>query len=1008
MKKLSAIFLVFVLLLQMCIFNVGAQETGEITVGALEYINGTPSQQNATGGALIRENINLGYEVNLENKTSLLELSYRTGTGERGIIEIRLGAADGPVIGTLDTTKTGSPDWTSSSNKISLSQELKGTQYVYICGVSGAHWIEWFKLIPDASGQTFARFSNVDNFKDIADDTNRHEINLLSDLGIISKDAKYFEPIQPMSRIEFVSILGNLLGAEMYAQTSSPFADISTKDENFKILSGLYNMGIIKGDTEGNFRPYRLIKPEEAATVCINALGYNVYANNVNTILDIANNIDLFDGVNLKNAAVTKSDSVKMIYNLLLADYLKITEFDSKNASYTKAKNFIEKNSQYIHGKGVMTANSITNLYEKKKIDGIEIDEIRYLVEDSVNIDFLGAKCEFFYRKDGDERILCAIRPLPKTKWSTVTSGNNIRFEKINEREIVFTDIEEDEEIKYELSASTPIIYNGTALKKSLLSLIPNPQDFVGDITFIDNNDDGECECVWIDHLSRIIKVGSASDGNISDVFTNTIFKIANTDFMLYMGTRFANPKELFADDILMVYESSDEGKNKLIRAVMKKQTGTGKIAQVENNGLITINDEKYKVSAYCTEDLYAGYEGTFIVDSYNRIIEAKKGIESNPLIGAFLAIDDGGAQGLATKARVKLLTEEGILKFDVANRVIADGVLIKNADDFYDGVGVFAGMSNIDSRTPVRYQLNADGEIKMIDTVKQGTNDINDTVTKIGDAESFWYYNNVLVDNSWLYKYAVSKDVKLISLTSDGREENYTISTGYTGFGNTQISLAPYTVDPESVVADILLAANYTQTTNRAEPPFVFNSLAEKVSDVDGETVKCVRGTAGTKVVEYEVDIDSYSSNSDLRNKLHSLKNGDIVWVNTTKNRITSMNIIYIPSGLDTNAAGVSVLLHGLTGTSESTTGGGIAYLGQVEVLEETFVMVKINDQSWMFNCASTSVVVCEKTNTGKYICNYGQSFGSLVAGDTIIGVRRGDQARLNEIFVYRDNSTY
>ncbi|MBR6622991.1 MAG: S-layer homology domain-containing protein [Ruminococcus sp.] len=870
MKKLPALFLIFVMLIQLCIFNVNADITDELQIKATQYVAGTPAQKGSSGNdALMYVANKLGYDINATKPSSAIIFSFRSGIADQGIVEVRLGSTSGTIIGTVDTSKVGAPDWKSHRCIINLNQPLVGEQRIFFCVKdAGPHWFEGFSLIPDDNddnSKRFIQYKDLDNFTDIEDDPNRHEINVLSDLGLILKDKTEFNSVQPMNRVDFVSAIGRLVEAEKYVSNVSPFKDIQIKDENFNVLCGLYQLGIIKGDTEGNFRPKDFIKPYEAATVCINALGYNVFAKDVNGVLDIANKINLFDRVNVKNSFITRTEGVRIIYNLLLSDYLAIGEFGSNSIVYNPTQNFLNKSAKLIHDKGVMTSNGITGLYSRKKSEGISIDGIKYTAEDSVNVDFLGILCEFIYREEDGERVLCAIRPLPKVEVNVVTSSTDIKFEKINEREIIYTKVSDGEEIEYELAADSSIIYNGTALEGSLASVISNPSNFEGDITLIDNNADGICECVWIDHVSRVIKFGGVATSKINDLFTYTNYDITEGDFWLFIGTGAATLGSLMRDDIITVYESSDSGKNKFVRAVVKRLSVSGTISQISSNGEIIINDEAYKVSAMCTDEMFVGLKGEFILDNYSQVVGVEKAPETKPLIGGFLGSDAGESSALNSKARAKLYTGKAVVEFDFAKRVVADGVVVKNIEDIYNGKGTFVGISNVDENTPVLYRINANNEITMIDTVLDGAKNDDDCLTRICAQENFIVYNSVLNSESPIlqFKYAVSNKAKLLILPLDKRVDKYSLVDNFTSkYSGEKVEVAAYTTNRNSMIADLVVSTNADLTGSELIGPFVVKSITETLSE-DDAIVPCINGVVGNGNVKYVVDEASYNSDT-------------------------------------------------------------------------------------------------------------------------------------------------
>ncbi|MBR2500537.1 MAG: S-layer homology domain-containing protein, partial [Clostridia bacterium] len=996
MKKIPALLLVFVMILQLGIFSVSA-EADIITLKGDQYSSGTPSQKD-TNTAMVRPSAPLGWKVTLPYTSGAMKLTYRTADGENGILRIRLGGINGEVLGILNTYEIAHSWSETYENTIGFTRPISGENEIWITvekpatGGGGGHWINSLEFLEFDATKTLGDFSMSDAFADIAEDPNKHEINLLTDLGLYDKNEVNFIPYQPMTRLDFVGILGKLIKAEQYTAETSPFKDVKPGSENADLLSGLYVMGIIKGDTEGNFRPTDFITPQEAAIVCTNALGYQSFAKDMNVILDLANTLGILDGLKLTNK-VTKSDAAKLIYNLLLADYLAVQEMSSNDVFYNPTKNYLEKATEYRHSIGVMTANTVTGLYAAKKSDSLKIDNEAYVVKTGIDVNYLGVKCEFFYHEEDGERVLDAIRPVPKAQWSTVQSTPDIRFDIISERELKYTVVSDDEEFEYELDAKTAIIYNGVALSKSLATLISDPADFEGSITLIDNNADGLLEAVWIDHVSRIIKVGAVSSGRIKDDITGTLYDTNKSDFVLFIGTKSSYLDELKNGTILTVFESDGTGKDKYIRAMADENDVEGQITSY-SNGKYTINDTEYKVSPVCTDDLYVGLTGTFMLDRFDYIIYCEEGVTSEAKVGAYLANDSGEPTALESYAMVKLLTETGVEKLKVAKRVIADGVTIKSVDDFYDGVGAFTGLTNVASNSPVLYRLNTAGEISMIDTINDGAMDSNDQLVNILDtpdanpingvmSQAFRVYNSTLSNDQYEPQHGVKSKAKVLALSETGNEIDHKILEGLAG-SDDDINIAPYATRRDTMIADVILIKNYVKLSNTPAATFVVDRIADAVDD-EGNVVKKIYGYSSGAKVEYIVDADSYSSNSALKTLVDSLYKGNLVTPFLTRNKITKLLLAYIPDvapgekfGPQTNAAGVEAKLHKekREASKSNLEGASALYLGEVVAIEENFVKVNVpyyDDQGttdegddvwatreWVYNGGSAKVTLC------------------------------------------------
>lgn len=1021
------------MILQLGVVTIFAK-TEIVTLKGIDYTSGSPSEvKSEVNAAMIRPSKPVGWKVTLPYTTSAVKIKYRTADPESGIVRVRLDNQTGEILGSLETYKTPHSwgDWTETYEKtIAFSRPVSGDLVFWLTvevpnGGGGAHWIHELSFVEYDTSQALSEFNMDDIFEDIKDVPNKHEINLLTDLGLFDKNEKKFDPYKPLTRIEFVSLLGKLIEAEKYSTEESPFFDIAAGSENADLLSGLYHMGIIKGDTDGNFRPNSFIKPIEAATVCVNSLGYESFAKDANVMMDLANSLDLFDGLKLTDK-VTKSEGAKLIYNLLLSDYLAVQEMSSEGIFYNPTKNFLEKSTSYKHTVGVMTADYLTGLYTPGRRDFLKIDDKEYKVISGINTSYLGFKCELFYHEENGENILDAIRPVPKAEWNVVSSGPDVKFDVISETELKYTLVSEDEEYEYEFDSKCAIIYNGTALSKSLKSLISNPSNFEGSITTIDNNADGIIETVWIEHVSQIMKFGAASNGKISDELSKTLYNTRDKDFALFVSNRAVALEDVESGIYFTVMESSGSGEDKYVRAIACDNTVSGKITSY-SNGKYTIDGTEYLASTYCKDELYVGLEGTFTLDRFNYILCCEEGAVSETKVGLYLAHDRNSDTELDSEAKIKVVTETGVEEFKIAKKVIADGVTVKTVDHFYDGTGAFKGLTKVAEKSPVLYRLNASDEIVMIDTINDGTLDKNDQLHNLDDVDdnpinsiiegSYYVYNKTLATDAVVNsKYGLKSDAKVLSVRKDGTDSEHKIMTGLAA-SDYPYSLAPYSTKRGSKIADIILLSDYVSIVNTKGNAFILNSITEAV-DAEGNVTKKLSGYSSSAEAEYFVDTEKYSSDPAFKTKIDSLEKGNLIRPFLTNSKVTDVDLIYIPAGNafgpQTNNDGVNTILNENVRNASGSHNSGRIFLGKFIGIEDIYAIMDIEEQDensiWQsrpvtFNAAAATVIVCEKLASGKYIFSYGRPMSAMAEGDIIVAERGGSGA-ITRFFVFRDSS--
>ena len=1010
MKKLS-VFLIFILIIGM-ISPVVYASGDTIEFSALDYAGiSNASIYEADGCIQIRAGGYALYQVDLGTMaTDKITLRFRSNTSSRGSIDIRLGSASGEVIGTVDTVNTvPESDWyTYHVVDVYLSHKIQGNQSFVIYnnkGIYSLHNIFVNLVDPNAVARSIASMENADAFEDISNDSNKTEINLMTQLGVFDKTDKNFMPNTPLTRIEFMKMLGSLIDAEQYSSVISPFADVAEDDENKGLLSGLYNLGIIRGGTDGNFYPDTFITVEQLASVFVSALGYRVIPDSDVNALSITKRLKLFAGIDTSDKYVNKSEAAKFLYNLFIADYLKESIFSSKEIKYEKTSNFLEKMTEYYHGVGVVTANYDTALYTPRNdADNVFIGEERFYSKDVNTSDFLGILCEYFYYEKDGQKHIAAVYPSKKAKVEVYKSSKDVYFEEISEK-MISVAVGDEEAEEYKLDSSTAIIYNGIALDKSLTSLIGEDK-FIGTITLINNDGGDALDCVWIDH-ARSVVAGSVTPDRIYDSLAKEEIDLNNSIITLIVDGEAKDVKSIEYGDVLTVYQSVNSSGNKLVRIIGDRRIVSGKISQI-SYGKLSISGNEYEVDPKCNVEFYVGLDGNFGLNAYNLIVNYEKHTSEDYMLGMYMDVDYD-SNGLNYDTKIKLLTEkQGIVICDFADKVILDGVTVKDAKDIYDGVGKFVGFDDVRKNTPVLYQLNSENQIVMMDTEKSGSESNEDSLTKIDENQEWRTLGNVLVNRDWIYKHPYRSTLKTIALNSEGIEDNYMILNGFDA-SEEWIYAVPYSFKKDSIIADLVISEDYEGDMVSGEEPFVFKKVSNAINN-DGEVSLYIHGINSGAEVRYEMDADTYQG--DIKKLVDSLKEGDLVQVGLTRSKISKIQLIYLPGGARTNSARIEAMINNTSRVSpDKAMIEGTSYCGNIVLVEDGFVQVDCGDKdingndiyrTWNFR---GGVVTLNKTDSSKYDVVNNQELSAVFAGDTVVVYL--SYRTIDSIYIYRNSQS-
>ncbi|WP_246096488.1 S-layer homology domain-containing protein [Paenibacillus sinopodophylli] len=110
-------------------------------------------------------------------------------------------------------------------------------------------------------------------FDDIADSYAKQEIIDLYQKKIITGTSKSsFSPTAPITRAEFITLLDRLLGLEPVASPVTPFADVAAKAGHYGWVQAAVQLGIADGVSETSFAPSKPVTRQEAAVWLTRAL----------------------------------------------------------------------------------------------------------------------------------------------------------------------------------------------------------------------------------------------------------------------------------------------------------------------------------------------------------------------------------------------------------------------------------------------------------------------------------------------------------------------------------------------------------------------------------------------------------------------------------------------------------------------------------------------------------------------------------------------------------------
>jgi len=588
-------------------------------------------------------------------------------------------------------------------------------------------------------------------FSDVAE-TNRYKnaIYTLADFGIIKGDAgaDTFRPEANISREEFSVIMTRVLGLSNLnvSVTEYPFVDVTPAtcaDWSIQATKIAYDLGIIAGFGNGEFKPKEKVTYEQAVKMIVCTLGYNDAAVSLggwpNGYIITARNLGV-----LANAEAAQTEPAsRQIIAQLVANSLEVPLADTL---VDENRTLLTEKLQYKEATGVVTGIKGTAL----KSSGTAIDEDEVQIDHKLTFkigetsakDYFGKSITYYYKTDVDS-ILVSARLTSKNSEVTLHSDEikSLSSKKLD----YYPDPEDTSEYEtYYFESDVAAIYNSKYISEISKDHLPDS----GSIKLIDNNGNGSYDVVIID--STEVYLVSAVDTSKKLVY-NTYDQSQVLDLNEAGGQRDVTITKNGAEvdfsqiakgNVLIVSRSmSPSGKQAYnVEIVTAKATGT--VSEVSALGdEVVISGKTYEFSSAYNRYIQANPSKamslsdkvTVYLDSNNKILAATvTSVAATARYGYLIAT---GARDKDEYAQFKIYTTDNktvTLKgadkvkingksytYDEVEDVLANSNSATNKDD---------GVTNGEMAQLIKYTTNSSGKIDTIHTL-QTSGDSDETL---------------------------------------------------------------------------------------------------------------------------------------------------------------------------------------------------------------------------------------------------------------------------------------
>lgn len=545
----------------------------------------------------------------------------------------------------------------------------------------------------------------------------------------------------------------------------------------------------------------------------------------------------ILDDITTSKGILTNGSLMQFACNMLEQEIAMVDSYSQKDTFWVNKDVNHRTVLNYYHeiwtDDGVVDGNMYTRLTGPSTVSNgyVLIDKVKYAENETNASDYLGKRIKYYYKTDDNNlHHLLYIEDYENNiitlKDEDVASYSNLTLRYFNEK---------DKQKTLKLSNSVDVIYNRGAKLVYTESLFTT---FNGDMTLIDNNNDG---------VYDVVDISNVYDFVVDNISNNTIYELYGTNNINYNDaivviydqygeeldvSEIAN---LSTGNVLTVAEGSNLKGSKIYTIELARKNANGVVESVRDGNIVGMNGKEYKLSdtvRYSTADtnICIGDEAVLYLNADNEIalVHFK---ELTSSYGYLVTV--GKKAGIEDIIEVKIFTEDGTMEvytcrqtMRIDNKSYNNGTEILNKITALKGTGVL-----------VMYDVNSQGYVTGIDFPYDYT-----AATPTG--KESWEKDNTLhmtystsTDTSYsgsaysFSGYATnSGNAIAFCIPPSGTKEYYLVDSANNVFvSGSQYKVKAYSTDVTKLTTDVYIL---DQFTDDAEFFKVINSIGETSSD--------------------------------------------------------------------------------------------------------------------------------------------------------------------------------
>ena len=741
---------------------------------------------------------------------------------------------------------------------------------------------------------------NVMAYDDLSTSSQNTAASLVTALGIMEADSSAdFGSKTIVTRGQFALYVTRLLKysvSKASAGAKGSFDDVDISTEQGAAVQLLADMGAVsKGARE--FNPNVGINYNEAVRMLLSALGYDIMAQNnggyPSGYTRVASDNKLNDGLGgISTTALTKPEVAVILYNALF-----VYPMEDVNREYKQAKKTIlEKIYNVTELTGIVTGFEKTSITGEQFGDNVICigDETYDCTADDAQ-DYVGCHVKAYYAETNTGGTVIVALTETQNK-NTITKLDTDDVDSVNGTRVEYYPDGGRSKKTLKITSNPAVIYNGRYTSDSLADVIDSVVD--GDVKFIANDGTSAASVVVVNSYKHLLvervdtrnyrlylrnSSGSSKDKNDPTYLPDSVTTDPDDiDLEVYIGDEKVDFDKIEAGDAVTMKESAD-GDDVVLQ--ISRNVVSGKITSVSDDKM-SIDSKSYDVSPFVDKAYTIGTSGTFAITTDGKILGL---VEVTDKANNYAYVLKSYAESGPNKAWIKIFTSKG----EVIEDKCVKNVLINGAKRSYNEVEDIVKEGDL-----ITYTRNSNGEFTKLDRPydassryvsvdKEGNLSlyVNDT-----DFVKDWNKSSVRYVDGIMGMTFITEDTTIFSMPrfDEGDESEYKILKASDLENRTYSDVTAFDIDRQGRAGAILIVEDVSDSVSMSAPLFFISKAVRAVND-DGEDIVRIKGFEkgeeitldfddGSKSVTYEDGWMNYSGNEDFDTGYENLRVGDAI----------------------------------------------------------------------------------------------------------------------------------